>query len=947
MTASPQRIAKASAIGPEPWKPAVLAITVAVLAVTSIQLTLETGRIAAIWPGNALILFALLRSPTGRWPVWSAAGYAGCLSANLIVGDHAGTAASMAAFNLIEVLIAAALCRRFAGAALDLRQPGQLLTFVAAAGLAGPATSALLSATTLGILQGADFALTFENWYAADALGLVILTPVLLTLRRTRPASLLRDLSKSSARLPLAALGVTLALVFGWAGEALLFLVLPALVFCAFRLSSGGTALAILVTLGVTLASTLMANAGSGDELGRKLIVAQLFLATAALATLALSAVLSERRKALSDLAESEARYRLLASNALDIIATFGPDTRFTYLSPSIERVLGYRPEELIGRSTRDIMDPDDYQASLTAYRAQLAEAPTGQPFAFSYRARHKDGSTRWLEGRPTPVRDPESGDLLGFQDVVRDVTARREMEAALARSEAQYRELAEVIPDLILRLDGTRITYASPSARLLGYAPDEIIGREISEFIHPDDAAASIHRAHAAAKGDVRSDIRREQRVRKADGSWVWLEGRPRPVRDADGHVVEVVNTFRDITARKAMEAELAAAREAAEAAARVKADFMANMSHEIRTPLTAILGFTALLAARDDLAPEAEGQLSRVSHAGKALLAIVNDVLDFSKLEAGQMNLRPRAASLHEVLSESLALFEPQAAAKGVTLVFEPGSDLPLAEVDPDRLRQILLNLVGNAVKFTEHGAVRVRADYDAGTSRLRVEVTDTGAGMDAEQQARLFQRFSQVDASSTRRHGGTGLGLAICRGLVEAMGGDIGVTSRPGEGSTFWFHIEAPGAVAQPEDEGSAGGIDLDGVRVLVADDNAMNRELVGALLRPFGAEVTEAADGLEAVEFGRTQPFDIILMDVRMPHLDGSDATLRLRTQPGPNQTIPILAFTADFDVERLGEHAGRGFDGRIRKPVDPSELLLAIAQHSAFPMPSTTIAEAAA
>jgi CheY-like chemotaxis protein len=315
------------------------------------------------------------------------------------------------------------------------------------------------------------------------------------------------------------------------------------------------------------------------------------------------------------------------------------------------------------------------------------------------------------------------------------------------------------------------------------------------------------------------------------------------------------------------------------------------------------------------------------RIAGAGQALLAIVNDVLDFSKLEAGQMPVSPRPVSPEEAISDALALFEPQAAAKGLRLDLNLTGELPeMVALDPDRLRQVLLNLIGNAVKFTQTGSVRLDARYIAAAQALHIEVRDTGPGIDATQQAKLFQRFSQVDASTTRRHGGTGLGLAICQGLVTAMGGEIGVVSEPGKGSCFAFHVAAPiceaaAAVAAP--------VTLDGLRVLVADDNPMNREIVTSLLAPFGVEVTQACDGAEAVEIARALPFDVLLLDVRMPVMDGPEAALRLRAEPGPNQHAPILAFSADFDVERLGEQGGRGFDGLVRKPIEVAALIAAL------------------
>ena len=246
----------------------------------------------------------------------------------------------------------------------------------------------------------------------------------------------------------------------------------------------------------------------------------------------------------------------------------------------------------------------------------------------------------------------------------------------------------------------------------------------------------------------------------------------------------------------------------------------------------------------------------------------------------------------------------------------------------VDPDRLRQILINLVGNAIKFTDEGSVRLTASYSARTGQLRVRVADTGEGMTKVQQKKLFQRFSQVDASSTRRHGGTGLGLAISKGLVEAMGGAIGVASKAGVGSAFHFRIDAPIAEAPAAAvEDVAAGSGLEGVRALIVDDNPMNRELARAVLAPFGVEISEAVDGLAAVA-AAAHPFDVILMDIRMPLMDGPAALAKIRAGDGPNRDVPILAVTADAQVAGLGE-AG-GFDGLVRKPIIAMALAQAIS-----------------
>jgi CheY-like chemotaxis protein len=303
---------------------------------------------------------------------------------------------------------------------------------------------------------------------------------------------------------------------------------------------------------------------------------------------------------------------------------------------------------------------------------------------------------------------------------------------------------------------------------------------------------------------------------------------------------------------------------------------------------------------------------------------------VLDFSKLEAGQFEILPQAISPSEVLRETLLMFSPQADAKGLTLDFAAEGLPDWVLVDPDRLRQILINLIGNAIKFTDAGSVRLTAGYSARMGQLRVRVEDTGEGMTKAQQKKLFQRFSQVDASSTRRHGGTGLGLAISKGLVEAMGGAIGVASKAGVGSAFHFRIGAPVTQAPAGDgEEVAVGSGLEGLQALVVDDNPMNRELARAVLAPFGVEISEAQDGLSAVAAAAARPFDVILMDIRMPHLDGPGALAEIRAGDGPNRDAPILAFTADAQVAALGQP--RGFDGLVRKPIVPLALAQAICE----------------
>lgn len=375
---------------------------------------------------------------------------------------------------------------------------------------------------------------------------------------------------------------------------------------------------------------------------------------------------------------------------------------------------------------------------------------------------------------------------------------------------------------------------------------------------------------------------------------------------------------------------AQLAQARDAADAAMRVKADFIANMSHEIRTPLTAIVGYADRLARRTDLDEAVYKQVSRINTAGESLLSIVNDVLDFSKLEAGRVAIRPRAVDPASLVAGAVRFFEDQAAGKGLTLSLRADGPIPPSVLaDPDRLHQILLNLIGNAIKFTDEGFVRVGMAYHAVAEQLEVRVEDSGPGLNKDQQEALFRRFSQVDASSTRRHGGTGLGLAICKGLVEAMDGEIGVDRAPGGGSVFHFRIAAPivegGAATLLEDDSAR----LTGMRVLVVDDDPVNRDLVASILSPLGVKLTEAADGAAGVTSAATRRYDAILMDIRMPGLDGFAAASRIRNSNVPSWDTPILAFSANVDLEDFSTE-GFTFDGLVRKPFTTGDLVAAVA-----------------
>jgi PAS domain S-box-containing protein len=581
---------------------------------------------------------------------------------------------------------------------------------------------------------------------------------------------------------------------------------------------------------------------------------------------------------------------------------------------------------------------PDD--AAMTArIRRQLATDDVSE--TATTRVVRANGEVRFVSGRVCVERDA-GGEIVAVIGTVVDVTDQKAAEAAVVESEARFRRLAVNAPDIIAEsgLDGI-LTYVSPAClAITGFTPEELVGRPFISLMEPEEGQKVLKMCQAvfASKGTLAA-WPVEFRAKHKSGAELWLECKPTLVTDPlTGRFTGLADVIRDIAPRKALEAKLRLAQAEAEAAAAVKGEFLANMSHELRTPLTSIIGFTGLAVEQPDLTDLTRHYVGQVADASRALLCTVNDILDFSTLEAGRVNIQPQPISLAKLSRSTLDMFSPQAGAKNLRLVLDADdadNDLVIS-VDPDRIRQILLNLLGNAVKFTASGSVTLRTRYDRVAQVLGVDVVDTGEGVSRDKQDCLFKRFSQIDGSLTRAQGGTGLGLAICKGLVEAMNGEIGIKSHEGEGSRFWFRIPAPLASLAKADGARLADqrLDLVGVRVLVVDDNPANRELARLFLMAAGVEISEAADGEEAVQRACEQPYDLILMDVRMPRLDGPGAVRRIRSSQGPNVATPILAFTADADQDSIRRLLAMGFQNVVTKPLSPGVLINAVVQATA-------------
>jgi PAS domain S-box-containing protein len=557
----------------------------------------------------------------------------------------------------------------------------------------------------------------------------------------------------------------------------------------------------------------------------------------------------------------------------------------------------------------------------------------TGEGFRIRSRLIRPDGEERLVEAHADTERGAD-GRVVSMFGVFQDVTEAERAARRMAESEQRHRLLADRATDIIITygVDGL-VTYVSPSIeRVSGHLPQDVVGRPVTDLIHPEDVpilAESFREFVKAPPEWSQRGVTYRGLVR--DGGHRWFEARTSIIRDDEGRVIEFQDLVRDVTETKRLEEALIEARDRAEAGARAKSEFLANMSHELRTPLTSVIGFSGLLQQSAALPPMERRFADRIGSASEALLGVINDILDYSKLEAGAVEMEARAFDPRALAQSAAAMVEGQCEVKGVTLAVATDPDLPPALMgDEGRVRQVMVNFLANAAKFTAVGKVTLEASWKQG--RLRIAVSDTGIGIAAGKIDTLFERFSQADNSTTRVYGGTGLGLSISRRLVEMMGGEIGAESRVGVGSTFWFEI--PLDVAEATGGGVEGAAAVTaspaGLRVLVADDAAANRELVVAILGGMGVELETVEDGAQAVESARGGGYDLILMDVHMPVLDGLDATRAIRAFEGDAGRVPIIALTANVQPEQVQRCREAGMDDHVGKPIQVSELLRVIA-----------------
>jgi PAS domain S-box-containing protein len=628
---------------------------------------------------------------------------------------------------------------------------------------------------------------------------------------------------------------------------------------------------------------------------------------------------------------EANENYRALIHTIPDVIWMIDSNEQIKFLSPNTEKVFGYSPAECYARGTSILFDsvhPDEAEQVLRSFQLFFQD---GSQFDMEFRIRRKDGEWRWIRNRA--IQTFEKNGVRYASGLVTDITQRKAAEESLRESEQRYRLLFERNLAGVFRCTqaGSFLDCNDAGAKILGYdSRDDLIGRSaIDIFFDLDDKTVADQKM--AQSGTA---YNQEIRVRRKDGSTAWVMANTTMLSGSTE--TEVEGTFVDITPLKQAEEQMRLAKEAAEAANRAKSEFLANISHEIRTPMNGVIGMIDL-ALDTDLTPEQRDYLATIKTSSAALLEIINDILDFSKIEARKLELERVPFSVEELVRTTVKEFSVQARNKQLSLQCDFSTDLPELSIgDPVRVRQILMNLIGNAVKFTQQGEIMVRV-VRLVDDTLQFSVKDTGIGVSPEKQKSIFEAFVQADTSSTRQYGGTGLGLAIVSQLVGLMQGRIWLESKLGVGSTFYFtarfgrtNAAAIANEIQPREE-RVKAEPARKLHILIADDNPINQRLAKSLLAKQGHTTVTVGSGREALAASQQQDFDLVLMDVQMPDLDGFEATKAIRAHERISKKhLPIVAMTAHAmsgDRERC---LAAGMDSYVTKPVDATKLFTAIA-----------------
>jgi PAS domain S-box-containing protein len=928
------------------------------------------GNAAAVWLPNGVSV-PLLLMWGGRYLVGLSAGV---VALELASSVTFGTSLAIAGGDFLECLAGFLLLRRWLAGRDPLGTHAELAKLIGVGAVVGPAISATIGATALVYLNHAPRAALLSigwTWYFANVTGFLIVAPVLLSFHSPRPSAELRRRWLDLGGILL--LGAALdQLVFGGIfppgiAHSLTFLPFVVLAAAALRLDQRASAAVTAFTMLLGVWATLR---GSGPfvagTLASSFNLLNLYLAVMTVIALVLS-VFNKMRLAKDEaLRGSEARFRSYFELGMIGVAITDPERRYVAVNEAMCQMLGYARDELLGKTWTEITHPDDLEDNVGRY-TQARRGET-EGYRLTKRYLRKDGRAIDVDIAVRALRDRE-GRLQSFIAMVEDVTerqrlaeqsrralarARNELELLGAPAFARHVSLGEIEPLTAAitkaardAVEGARVTVAildpggatgsagsAGSAHAARPATPDHETRAMLDALAGERFELVPHGGNRAAHDGLLAVIRVGERPRgvlrlerDTDAEPWGQEEIGLACRLADQLSIALMNRE-----RAQAEVALRQSKELAEAANRAKSEFLANMSHEIRTPLNAVIGF-ASLAMQEPLDPKVRELVENVQASGQDLLALISDILDFSKIEAGRLEIERRAFSIAKCIEHARRLGEATARGRPLTVEARVDERIPTSLLgDSVRISQVLANLVGNAVKFTPAGTVRLRADVKRKTAdeaELLLAVEDTGIGMSDEQQSRIFDAFTQADASTTRLYGGSGLGLTITKHLVELMGGRITVVSAKGRGSRFEVTLRLPIAEAQPSERRSERALawhgHFVGRRALLVEDNLVNQKLASLMLKKLGFEVSLANDGdqaiacVEASERAPESRFDIVFMDMHMPGTDGVAATRAIRALRSA-QELPIVAMTASAFEDDRRACLDAGMNAFLTKPM---------------------------